>query len=136
MRPSIDIIKELTFLREKKEDITQREQEVSKPILTELKQIQIIYDWFYSLPKEYLLTDQDSVHKRQFLFIIILLFSPTFFVGDKLKRGLRNELARVLHFRSPSAISNLSSDVLCWYKSYQGFREKTNRIYEKLLCEL
>lgn len=136
MRESIDVIKELTFIKEKKAQIIQREQELSKPVLTDYKKIQVIYDWFQNLPEELLLTKQDAVHKRQFLFIIILLFSPSFLVGKKLKIGLRDELARVLEFKSPSAVSNLGSDVLFWYKSYQGYREKTTKIYEKLLQEL
>ena len=136
MRASIDLIEELTFIKQKKASIIQQEQELSKPILTDYSQVGRIYDWFKNLPEDLLLTRQDSVHKRQFLFIIILLFSPSFLVGDKLKRGLRNELTKVFGFRSPSAVSNLGADVLCWYKSYQGFREKTNKIYQKLLAEL
>lgn len=81
MRESIDVIKELTFIKEKKAQIIQREQELSKPVLTDYKKNQIIYDWFQNLPEELLLTKQDAVHKRQFLFIIILLFSPSFLVG-------------------------------------------------------
>ena len=136
MRECIDLIEELTFIKQKKALIIQKELELSKPILADVNQVAQIYDWFKNLPEELLLTNQDSVHKRQFLFIVILLFSPSFLVGEKLKRGLRDELTRVFGFRSPSAVGNLSADVYCWYKSYQGFREKTNKIYLKLFDEL
>ena len=143
MRDSFQVVQELIKLKaikvelhKQEREITRQAEELSKPILSDKKQIKVLYEWFENLREEEKLTGSRSVHNRQFLFVVILLFSPSTLAGEKLRPGIRNELAEVFKCKSPSSISNLCSDVLLWYQSYEGFRKSTDALYSKLIDKI
>ncbi len=102
-------IEELKSIHEEKLRLMEREMALSTPLLTELEYIPMLYKWYCELSgcceeSGGLNTDQ----KGQFLFVIIYsLYSPITLVGGRIVNGVRDRLAQLFGFTSPSAVSNL-----------------------------
>ncbi len=72
-----------------------------------------------------------AIVKRQFLFIVLLIFSPRSLNGGKMRGGIRNLLATVLGCK-PTSISGMCRNLLFEYRHYKDFREGVNCCFEKL----
>lgn len=138
MTKEFSSIVELKSIREQKSRLSEREQELSLPILTDLSLIPEIYDWF----KEVLSgvdcpPNPESVPQRKkFLFIVLFLFAPSVLAGGRLPNGIRAEIAGVFPDVSPCVISNNIADVSFIYQQYRDFRQDIEFIYNQVLERL
>ena len=136
MSKEFSSIVELKSIREQKSRLSEREQELSLPILTDLSLIPEIYGWF----KEILSgmdcpPNLDSVTQRKkFLFIVLFLFAPSVLAGGRLPNGVRAEISGVFQDVSPCVISNNIADVSFIYQQYKDFRQDIEYLY-KLIVE-
>lgn len=125
-------ISELKSINERKSKLTREEQALSTPLLTNLEHIPEIYQCFC---KEYsccgaLRKETDTQFKREFLFIILFIYSPGTLAGSKkIANGVRNAVAQVFGFHSPSGVSNLCLSVADWYERYKDFRDNIHCLY-------
>ena len=98
MNKEFSSIVELKSIREQKSRLSERENELSRPFLSDYSLIQTIYVWF----KEILANrdcppNPESVNQRKkFLFVILFLYSPSVLAGGKMPDGLRDALCRTL----------------------------------------
>lgn len=131
-------IMELKAIREQKSRLSEREQELSLPILTDLSLIQELYQWFKEiLSRMDCPPNPDSVTQRKkFLFIILFLFAPSVLAGGRLPNGIRAEIAHVFPDVSPCVISNNIADVSFIYQQYKDFRQDIEFIYNQVLERL
>lgn len=131
-------IMELKAIREQKSRLSEREQELSLPILTDLSLIQELYQWFREIlseidcpPNPYSVTQ-----RKKFLFIVLFLFAPSVLAGGRLPNGIRAEISGVFPDVSPCVISNNIADVSFIYQQYKDFRQDIEFIYNQVLEKL
>lgn len=131
-------IVELRSIREQKSRLSEREQELASPILTDLSLIPEIYDWFKEL-----LAGMDCppnlesvTQRKKFLFIVLFLFAPSVLAGGRLPNGIRAEIAGVFPDVSPCVISNNIADVSFIYQQYKDFRQDIEYLYNQILERL
>lgn len=138
MTKEFSSIVELRSIREQKSRLSEREQELASPILTDLSLIPEIYDWFKEL-----LAGMDCppnlesvTQRKKFLFIVLFLFAPSVLAGGRLPNGIRAEIAGVFPDVSPCVISNNIADVSFIYQQYKDFRQDIEFIYNQVLEKL
>lgn len=138
MTKEFSSIVELKSIREQKSRLSEREQELLLPILTDLSLIPEIYGWF----KEILSgmdcpPNLDSVTQRKkFLFIVLFLFAPSVLAGGRLPNGVRAEISGVFQDVSPCVISNNIADVSFIYQQYKDFRQDIEYLYNLIVERL
>ena len=84
MTKEFSSIVELKSIREQKSRLSEREQELSSPILTDFTLIPEIYEWFREILFE---TDcppnpESVTQRKKFLFIVLFLFAPVCLPAD------------------------------------------------------
>ena len=138
MTKEFSSIVELKSMREQKSRLSEREQELASPILTDLSLIPEIYDWFKEL-----LAGMDCppnlesvTQRKKFLFIVLFLFAPSVLAGGRLPNGIRAEISGVFPDVSPCVISNNIADVSFIYQQYKDFRQDIEFIYNQVLEKL
>lgn len=121
MTKEFSSIVELKSIREQKSRLSEREQELSLPVLTDLSLILEIYGWFKEI-----LSGMD--------FRLILKVSPsgrTFYLPRNVLAGVR--LSAVFPDVFPCVISNNIADVSFVYQQYKDFRQDIEYLYNQIL---
>lgn len=131
-------IAELKSIREQKSRISERETELSTPMLHDYNLISEIYEWFKELLSEQPLPPNvnSPIQRKKFLFIILFLFAPSVLAGGRLPNGIRAELSKVFPEISPCVISNNIADVLFIYQNYKDFRQGIDYLYTEIVKRL
>ena len=131
-------VSELKSIREQKSRLSEREQELTKPILKDLDLISVIFGWYCELKGNCGLPERraGASFRQEFIFIILFLYSPSTLVGGKIAKGVRNILAEILGFKSPTGISNLCVDVTFYYSNYKEYRADIDYLYTEILNRL
>lgn len=131
-------IMELKAIREQKSRLSEREQELSSPILDDYSLIPEIYVWFKEiLAKRTCPSNPESViQRKKFLFIVLFLFAPSVLAGGRLPNGIRAEISGVFPDVSPCVISNNIADVSFIYQQYKDFRQEIEFLYNQILERL
>lgn len=138
MTKEFSSIMELKSIREQKSRLSEREQELSLPILTDLSLIPEIYGWFKEVLSEmdYPPNPESVTQRKKFLFIVLFLFAPSVLAGGRLPNGIRAEIAGVFPDVSPCVISNNIADVSFIYQQYKDFRQDIEYLYNQILERL
>ena len=138
MTKEFSSIVELKAIREQKSRLSEREQELSAPMLTDFALIPEIYSWFKEIlsqsdcPPNF----ESVTQRKKFLFIVLFLFAPSVLAGGRLTNGIRAEIAGVFPDVSPCVISNNIADVSFIYQQYKDFRQDIEFIYNQVLERL
>ena len=135
MAKEFSSIAELKVIREQKSRLSERENELSTPALTDLSLIPKIYEWFCEIVAERDCppNPRSVTQRKKFLFIILFLFAPSVLAGGRLPNGIRTELAKVFPHVSPSSISHNIDNVLFLYQNYKDFRHDIDRVYSIIM---
>nr|DAV64333.1 MAG TPA: hypothetical protein [Caudoviricetes sp.] len=138
MTKEFSSIVELKSIREQKSRLSEREQELSLPILTDLSLIPEIYDWFKEALSgmDYPSNPESVTQRKKFLFIVLFLFAPSVLAGGRLPNGIRAEISDVFPDVSPCVISNNIADVSFIYQQYKDFRQDIEYLYNQILERL
>lgn len=138
MAKEFSSIAELKVIREQKSRLSERENELSTPTLTDLSLIPKIYEWFCDIVAERDCPPNPGsvTQRKKFLFIILFLFAPSVLAGGRLPNGIRTELAKVFPHVSPSSISHNIDNVLFLYQNYKDFRQNIDYIYNNIMARL
>ena len=138
MTKEFSSIVELKSIREQKSRLSEREQELASPILTDLSLIPEIYGWFKELfaGMDCPPNPESVTQRKKFLFIVLFLFAPSVLAGGRLPNGIRAEIAGVFPDVSPCVISNNIADVSFIYQQYKDFRQDIEYLYNQILERL
>ena len=138
MTKEFSSIMELKTIREQKSRLSEREQELSAPMLTDFSLILEIYAWFKEILSGMTCppNPESVIQRKKFIFIILYLFSPSTLAGGKMTPGLRDDLAKVLGVNSKSTISDNCADVVFLYQNYVDFSEDITCLYGHILDRL
>ncbi len=131
-------ISELKTIRDQKRRLSEREAELSNPILADLTFVPKVYEWFNEISgKRDCPPRKDSVKSRkQFIFIILFLYSPSVLAGGKMPKGLRKAITEAVNLHSESTISDNCADVVFLYQNYKDFRRDIDYLYSEILSRL
>lgn len=123
---------ELKDILEQKNRLMERENKLSSPTLDNLDLIPEIYGWFNELHG-----GKNTVYcRKQFIFIILLLYAPIVLVGGRMPKGLRNSIAKAAGFKDITFISHNVNTVFFYYRYYRGFRKDIDRVYNEITNRL
>ena len=125
-------------IREQKSRLSERENELASPILSDASMISDVYSMFCKVLSERDCPPRtDNVYQRKkFLFIALFLFAPSVLAGGRLPNGIRAELARIFPDVSPCVISNNIADVSFIYQQYRDFRQDIEYLYTEIMNRL
>ena len=127
-------ILELRKIKECRDALEERETELAEHTLSDTSLLQSIHD---IIRKEY--SKNKHLHrydeKEYFVAIIIFLYSPKSYMGDKIRVGIRDGIAKVLD-TSPARVSNIFRIVREWVIIYTEFRRGVEYLYSKVLDKL
>ena len=127
-------ILELRKIKECRDALKEREIELVEPTLGDTSLLQAIHTIIkqeYSKNKRLHRYDE----KEYFIAIIIFLYSPKSYMGDKVRVGIRDGIAKVLD-TSPARVSNIFRIVREWIIIYTEFRRGVEYLYSKVLDKL
>lgn len=138
MVKEFSVVSELKAIREQKSRLSERENELSAPVLSDLELIPVIYEWFKEVLSEMTFPPQvESITQRKkFLFIVLFLFSPSVLAGGRMPNGVRKSLEEVFPNVKPCTISNNLADVVFLYQQYKDFRQDIEYIYTEIVSRL
>lgn len=110
--------------------------ELKKPVITDLSLLNVIKNIIdqYLSDKEYF----SSTLKPIYFFVPVaaLLFSPRCFLGQPMRKGLREAMARTLAVETPSSVSHVLSTTGIWMCHNKEFRAMIDRLYTVVTEEL
>lgn len=130
-------VSELKSIREQKSRLSEREQELSEPMLHDYSLLEEIYGWFKEILSGVTLPpDADSpTQRKKFIFIVLFLYSPSTLAGGKMKVGLRNKIAEVTGCTG-TLISHNCEDVTFFYQQYKSHRQDIDYLYTEIVNRL
>lgn len=123
-----ETMERIKYIREMKAMLSKEEVSLSLPLMDDLWMVGNIYDLFLSYHKN----RKSKMVQKQFIFIILYLYSPSTLGGSKMRRGLRERIAEVLG----CTCSNVSHDyknISFYYTTYRTFRDDVNEILHSML---
>ncbi len=141
MLEQLTCIHELNFIELEKKKLIERETELSAPVLTDLSYIPLIFEWFCELNEQLPCDMQETVveTRKEFLFIILALYCPPTLANKcrRLKKGVRQELAKLFHYKYHSSISNfIHQDIYFSYLNYTKFARNVEYFYPEIMKRL
>lgn len=138
MELNFDKIIRLKKIRIEKSELSEEENTLTTPLLTDKSLISEIYKIFVDLLNEQGCPPNiDSVTQRKkFIFIILYLYSPSSLAGGKTVCGVREEMSRVLGIHSKTTISDNCADVVFLYQNYGDFSADIEYLYTEILNRL
>lgn len=133
----LETLTTLSSIKQQQQVLEAKKRDLTTPILSDLSLIPSLYDWFveYITPME-LRPSEITRRRKQFVLIILYLYAPSALNGGRLCRGIRGTLARLFRMKTPSAISNMASDLAWQYQQYADFREETDELLVYLRKQL
>lgn len=129
-------IVEIRSIRDQKARLSERERELTKPMLTDLDMIPTLYDWFKEIISQKETFRANVSQRKKFIFIMLILYSPNTLANGKMKRGLRDRLVDVFGLNSKSTISDNLNGLYISYQLYKYFRQDIHRIYTEIMNRL
>lgn len=138
MTKEFSSIVELKSIREQKSRLSERENELSSPILTDFSLIPELYSWFKELLAEMACppNPESVTQRKKFLFIVLFLFAPSVLAGGRLPNGIRDGLSDAIGVYSKSTISDNCSDVVFLFQNYSRFRQDIEYLYSQIVERL
>lgn len=118
-------------IRKDKKKLTQLEKQVIDPVLTNIELIPKIHAMFCEIHDKK--DVKRSLKQKEFIFLILLLFSPESLLWYKTKKGIRDKIAIVLNLKEPVKVSKRITEVLFQYEKYGDFRDDVNLSYHRIL---
>ena len=68
--------------------------------------------------------------RKEFIFVIIYLYSPNKFFGGKMPQGLRRAITKATKVTCASVISATCTELMVLYTTYQDFREGVDELMQ------
>lgn len=131
-------ISELKTIREQKSRLSERESELSAPILADLNLIKELYSWFCEINGERDCPGRNaSVHQRKkFIFIVLFLYAPSVLAGGRMPIGLRDCIAEATGISDVTFISHNVETVVFMYQHDKHFRQGIDYLYSEIINRL
>lgn len=138
MEFNFDKIIRIKKIRIEKSELSDEENKLTTPSITDKSLIPEIYNVFRELLDERGCAPniESVIQRKKFIFIILYLFSPSTLAGGKMASGLRDYLADILGIYSKSTISDNCSDIVFLYQNYADFSDDIAWLYNRIVERL
>lgn len=104
----------------------------TSPRLKDLSLIPKIYEIFEQMKgKEIKVND-----RKEFIFVVIYLYSPNKFFGGKMPRGLRLAITRAINVSCANVVSNTCTELMVLYTAYSDFRQGVDELLKAVMERL
>lgn len=124
-----EIVTRIREARERMMLLEKEEKELSEQLFITQCDINEIYRLFL---EEKNIKKLDTVEqKKMFIFICVSLYCPTFIIGDRVKHGTVNRIAKLTGMHS-SRISHNIDNVRFLYHHYKDFRKDADYLYNSI----
>lgn len=131
MEHEFSSIFELREIYRMKDELSYKENALSKPILTD----------YSLLPQIYKLFSEKCIHesrisvtdRMKFIFIALFLYAPSSLAGRKMPDGLRAALSSLFPSLSPCVLSNNKKQTVFFYEIYKRYGEELDAAYRKIM---
>lgn len=121
-------ISQIKDLSEKEKQLKEERERLTKPIITDMNMIPILYAWFKDIEPG---GSRDS--RMRFVYIICCLYCPRFLAGEKLSNGLRGKLSELFPEISITRVSQHLTTANLSVRAYRAFREETETALNYLI---
>ena len=126
------IISSINDIKRQQSLLSIEENKMSQPMVSDLTLIGNIYDAFTAFESD---EGEMPLRQKKFLFVIMYLYCPAALAGSRMRRGVRDKVARIIGCTS-SNISHDYKNVAFYYKTYRGFRADCNKVTEYIINHL
>ena len=104
----------------------------TSPKLKDLNLIPKIYEVFEELKGNEIKVND----RKEFIFVVIYLYSPNKFFGGKMPQGLRRAITKATKVTCASVISATCTELMVLYTTYSDFRQGVDELMNKVLLSM
>jgi len=132
MEQIIETIKKIEKARTALRQAIADNELATSPRLKDLSLIPKIYEIFEQMKgKEIKVND-----RKEFVFVIIYLYSPNKFFGGKMPQGLRRAITKATKITCANVISVTCTELMVLYTTYSDFRRGVDELMQAVLNKL
>ena len=132
MESIIETIRKIEKARTTLRQAIEENEKVVSPKLRDLTLIPKIYELFEQMKgKEIKIND-----RKEFIFVVIYLYSPNKFFGGKMPQGLRRAITKATKVTCASVISATCTELTVLYTTYSDFRQGVDNLMNKVLLSM
>jgi len=132
MEQIIETIKKIEKARTALRQAIADNELATSPRLKDLSLIPKIYEIFEQMKgKEIKVND-----RKEFVFVIIYLYSPNKFFGGKMPQGLRRAITKATKITCANVISVTCTELMVLYTTYSDFRRGVDELMQVVLQKL
>ena len=120
-------------VREKCIELGEALVDLSRPMLDDFSLLSEIHNAYVDVFRERGCPGKAAqvYHRKKFLLVALYLYSPGTLTGERMRIGLRRELADVLNLTTGTAVSDNCASLLFHYNNSRDFRRDCGLIYRK-----
>ncbi len=89
----------------------------------------------YEIFKDMKVNDITTNDRKEFIFVVIYLYSPNKFFGGKMPQGMRKAITNAMKMDS-TCISRTCTELLVLYTTFSDFRQGVDELMEKVLLSV
>lgn len=132
MEQIIETIKKIEKARTALRQAIADNELATSPRLKDLSLIPKIYEIFEQMKgKEIKVND-----RKEFIFVVIYLYSPNKFFGGKMPQGLRRAITKATKITCANVISVTCTELMVLYTTYLDFRRGVDELMQAVLQKL
>lgn len=129
MEQIIETIKKIEKARTALRQAIADNELATSPRLKDLSLIPKIYEIFEQMKgKEIKVND-----RKEFIFVVIYLYSPNKFFGGKMPQGLRRAITKATKITCANVISVTCTELMVLYTTYSDFRRGVDNLMNAVL---
>lgn len=132
MEQIIETIKKIEKTRTALRQAIADNELAASPKLKDLSLIPKIYEIFEQMKGNEIKVND----RKEFIFVVIYLYSPNKFFGGKMPQGLRRAIAKATKVTCASVISATCTELTVLYTTYSDFRQNVDELINKILLSM
>lgn len=131
MEQIIETIKKIEKARTALRQAISDNELATSPKLKDLSLIPKIYEVFEEIKGSHITVND----RKEFIFVVIYLYSPNKFFGGKMPQGMRKAISRTMRIDS-TCISRTCTELMVLYSTYSDFRQGVDDLLTSVLEKL
>lgn len=132
MEQIIETIKKIEKARTALRQAIADNELATSPRLKNLSLISKIYEIFEQVKGNEIKVND----RKEFIFVVIYLYSPNKFFGGKMPQGLRRAITKATKVTCASVISATCTELMVLYTTYADFRHDVDELMQIVLNKL
>lgn len=132
MIPLINAVKDMKDACAKAAEANIQFAQVFTPKMSDLSLIGKIHQLYVKVADESGFSGDGTSNNKQFVFLVLYLYSPASLCGGTINRKLRKAVASVLGINADTALYKMRATSVSWYDTYPEFRNECNRAIEEI----